>query len=216
VFDALVIGPVVSELIAAGWLSRFVVYAPERLVDLKGTRTVAGDYAIGDLAQRMSAELVLEDAVTEYRQRLDGGSAIAFCTTIAHSYLVARRFRAAGIRAQHLDGDTPSSERRRLIAALATGEVQIVCNCGLIAEGLDIPSVAGVILLRRPSRWRSISSKSVGPCGQPPAKHGRSSSTTPATCSATVCPISSILGHSKDARRSAARRGSAAAQSAAL
>src|SRR5262249_21233666 len=111
VFDALVIGPTVSEVIAGGWLSPFVVYAPERLVDLKGARTIAGDYAIGDLARRMSAELVLENAVTEYRQRLDGGSAIVFCTTIAHSYLVARRFRAAGVRAQHLDGNTPSAER---------------------------------------------------------------------------------------------------------
>jgi superfamily II DNA or RNA helicase len=161
VFDALVIGPTVKELIAGGWLSPFVVYAPERLVDLKGARTVAGDYAIGDLAQRMSAELVLDDAVTEYRRRLSGRSAIAFCTTIAHSYLVARRFRAAGIRAQHLDGDTPSAERRRLIEALATGEVQIITNCGLIAEGLDIPSVAGVILLR-PTKSLALHLQQIG------------------------------------------------------
>jgi superfamily II DNA or RNA helicase len=110
-FDALVVGPTVKELIADSWLSPFIIYAPERLVDLKGARTVAGDYAVGDLARRMSAELVLDDAVTEYRQRLDGRSAIAFCTTVAHSYLVARRFRAAGFRAQHLDGD-----RRRACA----------------------------------------------------------------------------------------------------
>jgi len=160
-FDALVIGPAVSELIAGGWLSPFVVYAPERLVDLKGARTVAGDYAIGDLARRMGAELILDDAVTEYRQRLNGGSAIAFCTTIAHSYLVARRFRADGIRAQHLDGDTPSVERRRLIKALATGEVQVLTNCGLIAEGLDIPSVVGVILLR-PTKSLALHLQQIG------------------------------------------------------
>ena len=49
-FDALMIGPTVKTLIAGGWLSPFVVYAPERLVDLKGIRAVAGDYALGELA----------------------------------------------------------------------------------------------------------------------------------------------------------------------
>ena len=172
VFDALIIGPTVKELIAGGWLSPFVVYAPERLVDLKGARTVAGDYAIGDLAQRLSAEFVLDDAVTEYRRRLNEGSAIAFCTTIAHSYLVARRFRAAGIRAQHLDGDTPSAERRRLIEALTTGEVQIIANCGLIAEGLDIPSVAGVILLR-PTKSLALHLQQIGRALRPASGKAR-------------------------------------------
>jgi superfamily II DNA or RNA helicase len=72
VFGALVIGPTVRELIDAGYLSEFVVYAPQRVVNLKGARTVAGDYAVGDLARRMSADFVLSDAVTEYRNHLDG------------------------------------------------------------------------------------------------------------------------------------------------
>jgi DNA repair protein RadD len=161
VFDALVIGPTVSELVAAGWLSPFVVYAPERLVDLKGARSIAGDYAVGDLARRMSASFVLDDALTEYRQRLAGRTAIAFCTTIEHSRTVARFFRAAGIRAQHLDGDTPSVERRRLIGQLATGEISIITNCGLIAEGLDVPSVGGVILLR-PTKSLALHLQQIG------------------------------------------------------
>jgi superfamily II DNA or RNA helicase len=160
VFDALVIGPSAAELIAAGWRSPFVVYAPERLVDLRGARTVAGDYALCDLARRMSA-VVLEDAVREYRQRLDIRSAIAFCASIEHSRTVARHFRATGVRAQHLDGDTPSAERRRLIAQLTTDEVQIITNCGLISEGLDIPSVGGVILLR-PTKSLALHLQQIG------------------------------------------------------
>jgi superfamily II DNA or RNA helicase len=149
VFGALIVCSSPSaKLIASGWLAPFVVYAPEHMVDLKRVRTVAGDYALGDLAQRMSTGVVMDDAITEYRKHLDGQSAIAFCTTIDHSRTVARHFRAAGIRARHLDGDTPTAERRALIAALATGEVQVITNCALISEGLDVPSVAGVILLR--------------------------------------------------------------------
>jgi superfamily II DNA or RNA helicase len=161
VFDALVIGPTVRELIQAEYLAPFVVYAPERLVDLKKVRTIAGDYALADLAQRMGAGFVLDDALTEYRKHLDGRSAIAFCTTIEHSRTVARFFRAGGIRAQHLDGDTPTAERRALITQLATGELQVITNCSLIAEGLDAPSVAGVILLR-PTKSLALYLQQVG------------------------------------------------------
>jgi DNA repair protein RadD len=160
-FDALVIGPTVQELIKEKWLSPFIVYAPERLVDLKGARTVAGDYALGDLARRMNADAVLDDALIEYCKHLTGRSAIASCVTIEHSRAVARYFRAAGVRAQHLDGDTPTAERRRLIAALASGEVQILTNCGLISEGLDIPSVGGVILLR-PTKSLALHLQQIG------------------------------------------------------
>jgi DNA repair protein RadD len=148
VFDALVVGPTVQELIAGGWLAPFVVYAPERMVNLKGARTVAGDYALGDLARRMNTEVALTDALAEYRKHLQGRTAIAFCVNIEHSRATARFFRAAGIRAEHLDGDTPSGERHDIIARLGTGETEIVCNCGIISEGLDVPSVGGVILLR--------------------------------------------------------------------
>jgi superfamily II DNA or RNA helicase len=161
VFDTLVIGPTVKELIANRWLSPFVAFVPERLISLKGLRSVGGDYAAGDLAKRMNVRYVLEDALAEYCKHLDGRSAICFCTTIAHSRDVARFFRAAGIRAQHLDGDTPRAERQALIKALATGEVQIITNCSLISEGLDVPSVSGIILLR-PTKSLALHLQQIG------------------------------------------------------
>ena len=161
VFDVLVVGPTVKELIAKGWLSPFVVFAPERLVNLRGLRSVGGDYAAGELAKRMNVGYVLDDALAEYRKHLVDQTAICFCTTIAHSQDVARFFRAAGIRARHLDGDTPRTERQALIKALATGEVQIVCNCNLIGEGLNVPSVGGVILLR-PTKSLALHLQQIG------------------------------------------------------
>ena len=111
-FDALVIGPTVSDLIADGWLSSFTVFAPAKMVNLKGIRSFGGDYALGDLAARMNTDTLLTDVVTEYRKHLDGKTAIAFCVTIEHSLATARFFCNAGIRAEHIDGDTPRRERR--------------------------------------------------------------------------------------------------------
>jgi superfamily II DNA or RNA helicase len=165
-FDALVVGPTGKELIASGWLSPFVVFAPERMVNLKGARTVAGDFVLGDLAKRMNTEGVLADAVAEYKQHLAGKTAIAFCTTIEHSQATAEFFRANGIEAQHLDGDTPAAERRLLLELLTAGTVKIISNCALISEGLDIPSVGGVILLR-PTKSLTVYLQAVGRAMRP-------------------------------------------------
>jgi DNA repair protein RadD len=148
IFDALVIGPSVSELITGGYLSPFATFAPARGPDLSGIRTRAGDYATDELAVRMSKGVIITTAVDEYTRLCPGVPTIAYCVDIKHSELVAEAFRARGYRAAHLDGNTPIELRRSIIAALGTGELQVVTNCGLISEGLDIPGVVAVILLR--------------------------------------------------------------------
>jgi superfamily II DNA or RNA helicase len=112
VFDKLVGNSTVREGIENRWLSGFVIFVPKRLVDLSGTPTVAGDYVASDLAQRMGSGRVLADVRAEFHRRFEGRTAIAFCPTIAHSQFTAAELRNGGIRAQHVDGDTPASERR--------------------------------------------------------------------------------------------------------
>ena len=48
----------------------------------------------------------------------------------------------------HLDGETPASDRRWAIAGLGDGSVDVICNCGLISEGLDVPMIGAIIMLR--------------------------------------------------------------------
>jgi superfamily II DNA or RNA helicase len=148
VFDVLVIGPTVSELIEQKFLSPFTTFAPERSPDLSGIKTRAGDFAVDQLGQAMLQGIVVNGAVDEYARICSGVPAIVFCVDIAHSELVAQRSAARGFRAAHVDGNTPTDERRDLIAALGTGKIQVLCNCGLISEGLDVPSVVAVMLLR--------------------------------------------------------------------
>jgi superfamily II DNA or RNA helicase len=161
VFDTLIIGPSVESLIQQGYLSPFTTYAPERRLDLSHVHTRAGDYAIDELAEEMSAGVIIESAVDEYVRLCAGVPAIAFCVDIAHSELVAAAFTARGFRAAHVDGTTPSAERRALIAALGTGAIQVLCNCGLISEGLDVPVVTGAILLR-PTKSLALYLQQVG------------------------------------------------------
>lgn len=147
VFDALVEGPTTAELIEQGHLSRFNVFAPAAAPDLTGVKSKMGDFDLGDLRQKMGG-VVINSAVAEYKRIAPGKRAIAFCVDIDHSKAVAAAFRAVGVAAAHLDGDTPADERRAILAALAAGDISIVTNCGLISEGFDCPAVEVAILLR--------------------------------------------------------------------
>lgn len=148
VFDRLVCGPSTAELMRQDFLSPSVVYAPKQGPDLEGVRIVGGDYEKGELSRRMAASGLVGDAVEHYRKLADHKPAIAFCCSIEHSKAVAQRFRSAGYRAEHVDGDTPKELRRERIAALARGEIDVLTNCSLFGEGVDVPALGAVILLR--------------------------------------------------------------------
>jgi DNA repair protein RadD len=166
IFDELIIGPSVEALIKQGYLSPFTTFAPARRLDLSHVRTRAGDYAVDELAATMSAGVIIEAAVDEYVRLCAGVPAIAFCVDIAHSELVAAAFAGRGFRAAHIDGTTPYAERRALIAALGTGAIQVLSNCGLISEGLDVPVVTAAILLR-PTKSLALHLQQVGRCLRP-------------------------------------------------
>jgi superfamily II DNA or RNA helicase len=54
IYDTLICGPSVTELIAQGYLSPFVAFIPAQGPDLRGVRTQMGDYEIGGLSRAMS------------------------------------------------------------------------------------------------------------------------------------------------------------------
>jgi DNA repair protein RadD len=88
------------------------------------------------------------DAIAHYQRLCDGGSAIVYASTIKHSREIAEQFRAAGVPAQHIDADTAKVRRVEAIASLERGETKILSNVNLFSEGLDLPALAGVIMLR--------------------------------------------------------------------
>jgi DNA repair protein RadD len=160
-FDTLVVGPSIPDLVAGGYLAPFTTYAPAQHLDLSRVRTRMGDFAVDQLADAMSDTIVIGSAVEEYTRLCAGAPAIVFSVDIAHSQLVAARFRRNGYRATHVDGDTGKDERRALIVALGSGELQVLCNCGLISEGLDVPGVVAAILLR-PTKSLALYLQQVG------------------------------------------------------
>jgi superfamily II DNA or RNA helicase len=147
-FTTMVQGPGPRELIEAGYLSKYVAFAPPCRVDLSSLRTVAGDYNLSDLAQAVDVPSITGDAVAHYRKHLDGRPAIAFCVSVAHAQHVADHFRYAGYSAKSIDGSMDKQVRAEIMAEFRAGDLQVLTSCEIVSEGLDVPGVHGAILLR--------------------------------------------------------------------
>ena len=76
------------------------------------------------------------------------GRALVFCVSVAHARFMAAQLDRAGIKAACVVGDTPSDERRRAPERLARGEVAALVTCDLYNEGIDLPMVDTLLLLR--------------------------------------------------------------------
>jgi DNA repair protein RadD len=148
VFDQLVLGPSVAELISQGFISPAQIYAPPVVADLDRLRTRAGDYAVDQAASAMDRPTVTGDAISHYRKLANHKRAIAFCCTTAHADAVATAFNSAGIRAATLLGTTHSTDRDDLIAAFDGGTVQVLVTVDVVSEGFDCPAAEAAILLR--------------------------------------------------------------------
>ena len=151
-FEALVLGPSAAWLVEQGWLARPKVFSWPGARNSKGQgpelQQRMGEYDLEQAARAFGDRAAIGDAVSHYRRRLHPSTAICFCCTIEHAEQMAGAFRAAGIRAASVNGGTSAEERKRLIAGLGTGEVEVLTSCMIISEGTDIPSVGGAILMR--------------------------------------------------------------------
>ena len=148
VFDDIVMGPQIAELIDMGFLVKPRIYAPKEKLDLSAVRTIRGDYDAKQLNEVVDKPTITGDAVQHYMRLCPGTPAVVFCVSVNHAQHVAEEFRRAGFRAYHADGTLDDDVRGRILGGLGNGTVDVVTSCDLISEGTDIPAIGCAILLR--------------------------------------------------------------------
>lgn len=148
-FDCLVCGPTIKELIAAGALvpSRTVGVRINN-VDTSNFKISKGEYNAEDMEQAYGSRQALAEIVAAYRDITPGRRAIVFAVSVEHSIQLKAAFDAAGIPAAHVDGQTPLPARQLAFQRFGTGEVKVLCNVAIATEGTDIPGIDVVILAR--------------------------------------------------------------------
>lgn len=148
VFDRLIHGPSVADLIYTGYLTVPKIYAPPQRADLSRITKRGGDFAAGDAAERLDRPTVTGDAIEHYTRLASGQPAIVFCCTTQHAEHVAASFSAAGHSAATLLGSTQPEQRDRLVQQFAAGDLQLLVTVDVVSEGFDVPAASCAILLR--------------------------------------------------------------------
>ena len=153
----------VLEAIADGYLCGIDYRAVKTSLSLEGVRFDyrAGDFAIKQLAQTVNTPERNEFAVETWIELAKGRKTLAFCVDVKHAHELAEIFRAHGVDAQTVTGQTPLEERRAMLKAFAHGEIPVITNCQVLTEGFDAPAV-DCLLLARPTASKILYIQMVG------------------------------------------------------
>lgn len=146
-FEKLIQVETIQNLTDMGYLAPVRYFAPV-VPDLSGVKLQAGDYNEKQLAPVMLQEGLVAGIVEYWLKYGEGRKTVVFATGVAHSVAVTTRFMEAGISAAHLDGTTPTETRNQILAQFKRGEVQVLVNCQILTEGVDVPNISCVILAR--------------------------------------------------------------------
>jgi len=74
--------------------------------------------------------------------------ALGYCVSVDHARFMARSFRDANIPAVAVWGNSPDQERRAALSRLASGDLRVVFSVDLFNEGIDVPNIDTLLMLR--------------------------------------------------------------------
>ncbi len=148
------------EAINHKWLAPFWYYGVYDPIDYTAVRWRQTHYDDEELlrmqTQSSHAEVVYRAWQTHHVTRTLG-----FCSSVRHAQFLSEIFHQKGIRSAWVDGESGMASRRQIIRDLEQGELDIVFSVDLFNEGIDIP-VVDTILLVRPTQSSIIFIQQLG------------------------------------------------------
>jgi ATP-dependent helicase IRC3 len=150
-------------MIEENWLSDVVFTTVEIKADLTKVGSSAhGDFQTAALSKAINTDETNELVVQAWTAKAkDRSSTLIFCVDLSHVTSLTARFRAYGVDAQFVTGDTPAKIRSARIDAFRNGDFPILLNCGVFTEGTDIPNI-DCVLLARPTKSRNLLVQMIG------------------------------------------------------
>jgi ribonuclease E len=122
---------------------------------------VGGDFDEGALAAALDHTALNQAAASLYRDRFDNTPGIVYAAGVDHAYHLAQEFRAAGLKAEAVSGRTPPVKLAETLAAYERGEINILINAMLLAEGWNSPR-ATVVMHLAPTASRRVYQQRIG------------------------------------------------------
>lgn len=149
----------ILDLTRMGFLSPIRVKSVPLTIDVSDVTMRGGDFSANELGDaltpylRETAEVILRYA--------KGRKTLAFWPLVATSQSFKKVASEVGLRVAHIDASTGTGERGNATRLLDIGEVDVISNVGVMTEGVDIPCVDCVIIMR-PTKSQSLFAQMVG------------------------------------------------------
>ncbi|MBP2229645.1 superfamily II DNA or RNA helicase [Azospirillum agricola] len=135
-YTDLIVCATTKDMIAAGRLSPFRVFAPAH-PDLTGVKTVGGDFQKGQLEKAMNKATLVGDIVSTWLRMGEGRPTLAFGVDRAHARHIQAQFEAVGEPCGYVDAYTTADERKVVRDKFHNGEYRIVSNVSCLTTGTD-------------------------------------------------------------------------------
>jgi superfamily II DNA or RNA helicase len=159
-YEVLVEGPTIQELINDGYLTGMSYFAPP-IEGLNKVKRAGTEYNQEELAQFLERRKIYGKAIDHYERHAKEKPTLVFCRSIKDAEETAHRFQAAGYDFESVDGRMSYKKRKALIDGLREGTLQGLTSCELVTYGLDVPRVECVIMLR-PTLSRALYMQMIG------------------------------------------------------
>ncbi len=122
---------------------------------------VGGDFDQDALAKVLDHQALNQAAASLYRNRFDDTPGIVYAAGVDHAYNLAQEFRATGLKAEAVSGRTPPVRLAETLAAYERGEINVLINAMLLAEGWNSPR-ATVVMHLAPTASRRVYQQRIG------------------------------------------------------
>jgi superfamily II DNA or RNA helicase/HKD family nuclease len=153
------------EAIDQGFLVPFQYFGVADGTDLSQLTWRHGGYGTEELSNLLSNDDLRVSKLLDAIQRLvldpGGMRALGFCVSKEHAHYMARKFTDAGLESIALTGDDPPEVRDRGLTDLKTGRKRCVFSVEVLGEGVDVPDVDTILLLR-PTQSATLFTQQLG------------------------------------------------------
>jgi ribonuclease E len=122
---------------------------------------VGGDFEERALAAVLDHVALNQAAASLYRERFENTPGIVYAAGVEHAYNLAKEFRAVGLKAEAVSGRTPPVQLAETLAAYERGEINVLINAMLLAEGWNSPR-ATVCMHLAPTASRRVYQQRIG------------------------------------------------------
>lgn len=152
-FETMVEGPSMRELIDQGYLTDYRVFAkPTRGLDLSTVPVSAGgDFSPEPLRNAVHGSQIVGDVVQHYLKHAAGKLGVTFAVDIEDATKIAAAFRASGVPAEVVTSHTPDHLRIAVLRRFKQRQVMQLVNVDLFGEGFDLPAIE-VVSFARPTQ----------------------------------------------------------------